>query len=186
MRQPRWQPAGAAQAPVRANATGMAMVSPIVSATAVPSPARRSTAWAAPRWGEQAVRTQQVRAPGVLRLLGPVLRNCPRLSCRCVHSPTPSPTDPVPRGLLTLCPGPALAHRAYIQPIYCLYTAYVLPIYSACTHYSACACACACAWLLWQGGGGGGGVGGSCGCCVGPQEAFDVMMLPVLGVTYKA
>ena len=31
-------------------------------------------------------------------------------------SPTLSPTDPVPRGLLTLCPGPALAHRAYIQP----------------------------------------------------------------------
>ena len=47
----------------------------------------------------------------------------------CRPSPTLSPTDPVPRGLLTLCPwassGP---HRAYIQPIYSLYAAYMPPI----------------------------------------------------------
>ncbi len=30
------------------------------------------------------MRAQKVRAAGVLRLLGPVLQNCPRLSCRCV------------------------------------------------------------------------------------------------------
>ena len=37
-------------------------------------------------------------------------------------SPTISPTDPVPRGLLTLCPaassGPQGLYTAYIQPIY--------------------------------------------------------------------
>ena len=52
----------------------------------------------------------------------------------CVPSPTLSPTDPVPRGLLTLCPwassGPQGLYTAYIQPIYSLYTAYMQPIYS--------------------------------------------------------
>jgi len=49
-------------------------------------------------------------------------------------SPTLSPTDPVPRGLLTLCPwgssGPQGLYTAYIQPIYSLYAAYMQPIYS--------------------------------------------------------
>ena len=49
---------------------------------------------------------------------------------RYAPSPTLSPTDPVPRGLPTLSPGPALAHRAYIHPICSLYTAYMQPIYS--------------------------------------------------------
>jgi len=64
----------------------------------------------------------QVAASGLL----PLLSNC----AHGTPSPTLSPTDPVPRGLLTLCPGPALAHRAYIQPIYSLYTAYTKPIHS--------------------------------------------------------
>ena len=55
-----------------------------------------------------------------------------------VPSPTLSPTDPVPRGLLTLCPwasfGPQGLYTAYIQPIYSLYTAYVQPI---CSLYAA-------------------------------------------------
>ena len=46
-----------------------------------------------------------------------------------VPSPTLSPTDPVPRGLLTLCPwassGPQGAYTAYMQPIYSLYAAYI-------------------------------------------------------------
>ena len=52
----------------------------------------------------------------------------------CEPSPTLSPTDPVPRGLLTLCPwassGPQGLYTAYIQPIYSLYAAYMQPIYS--------------------------------------------------------
>ena len=64
----------------------------------------------------------QVAASGLL----PLLSNC----AHGTPSPTLSPTDPVPRGLLTLCLGPALAHRAYIQPIYSLYTAYTKPIHS--------------------------------------------------------
>jgi hypothetical protein len=48
-------------------------------------------------------------------------------------SPTLSPTDPVPRRLLTLCPwassGAQGLYTAYIQPIYSLYTAYIQPIY---------------------------------------------------------
>ena len=43
-------------------------------------------------------------------------------------------TDPVPCGLLTLCPwassGPQGLYTAYIQPIYSLYTAYIQPICS--------------------------------------------------------
>ena len=39
-------------------------------------------------------------------------------------SPTLSPTDPVPRGLLTLCPaassGPQGLYTAYIQPRLCV------------------------------------------------------------------
>jgi hypothetical protein len=46
-----------------------------------------------------------------------------------VPSPTLSPTHPVPRGLLNLCPsassGPQGLHTAYIQPIYGLYAAYI-------------------------------------------------------------
>ena len=48
-------------------------------------------------------------------------------------------TDPVPRGLLTLCPwassDPQGLYTAYIQPVYSLYTAYIQPIYSL---YTAC------------------------------------------------
>ena len=48
-------------------------------------------------------------------------------------SPTLTPTDPVPRGLLTLCPwassGAQGLYTAYIQPIYSLYTAYMQPLY---------------------------------------------------------
>jgi len=48
-----------------------------------------------------------------------------------VPSPALSPTDPVPRCLLTLCPwassGPQGLYTAYIQPIYSLYTAYMEP-----------------------------------------------------------
>ena len=55
-------------------------------------------------------------------------------------SPTISPTDPVPRGLLTLCPaassGPQGLYTAYIQPIYSLYTAYIQPIHSVYTAYT--------------------------------------------------
>ena len=51
-----------------------------------------------------------------------------------VPSPTLSPTDPVPRSLLTVCPGassgPQGLYTAYIQPICSLYTAYIQPIYS--------------------------------------------------------
>ena len=51
-----------------------------------------------------------------------------------VPSPALSPTDPVPRCLLTLCPwassGPQGLYTAYIQPIYSLYTAYIQPIWS--------------------------------------------------------
>ena len=47
---------------------------------------------------------------------------------RWLSSPTLSPTDPVPRGLLTLCPwassGPQGLYTAYTQLIYSLYTAY--------------------------------------------------------------
>ena len=52
----------------------------------------------------------------------------------CLPSPTLSPTDPVPRGLLTLCPwassGPQGLYTAYIQPIYSLYAAYMQAICS--------------------------------------------------------
>jgi hypothetical protein len=51
-------------------------------------------------------------------------------------SPTLSPTDPVPRGLLTLCPGassgPQGLFTAYILPIHSQYTAYTQAIYGAC------------------------------------------------------
>ena len=54
-------------------------------------------------------------------------------------SPTLSPTDPVPHGLLTLCPwassGPQGLYTAYIQPIYSLYAAYIQPIYRLCHDY---------------------------------------------------
>ena len=54
-------------------------------------------------------------------------------------SPTLSPTDPVPRGVLTLCPwassGPQGLYTAYMQPICSLYTAYIQPIYSLYTAY---------------------------------------------------
>ena len=55
---------------------------------------------------------------------------------RAVYGPSPtlSPTDPVPRGLLTLYPwassGPQGLYTAYVQPIYSLYAAYIQPIYS--------------------------------------------------------
>ena len=49
-----------------------------------------------------------------------------RKKCAHSHAPSPtlSPTDPVPRGLLTLCPwassGPQGLYTAYMQPIYSL------------------------------------------------------------------
>ena len=50
---------------------------------------------------------------------------------RCQPSPSLSPTDPVPRGLLTLCPlassGPQGLYTAYLQPIYSLYAACIQP-----------------------------------------------------------
>jgi len=49
----------------------------------------------------------------------------------CVPSPTLSPTDPVPRGLLTLCPGassgPQGLYTAYIQHSHSLYTLPLAP-----------------------------------------------------------
>jgi hypothetical protein len=52
-----------------------------------------------------------------------------RLPPVCLPEPTLSPTDPVPRGLLTLCPwassGPQGSYTAYMQPICSLYTAYM-------------------------------------------------------------
>ena len=80
--------------------------------------------------GRNAVFAIQVRACARAHLL------CVRA---CVPSPTLSPTDPVPRGLLTLCPwassGPQDPYTAYIQPIYSLYAAYMQPICSLYTAY---------------------------------------------------
>jgi len=59
---------------------------------------------------------------------------CVRTSRPSMPSPTLSPTDPVPRGLLTLCPwassGPQGLYTAYMQPIYRLYTVYIQAIYT--------------------------------------------------------
>ena len=56
------------------------------------------------------------------------LSSCLVSSSLLPPSPTLSPTDPLPRGLLTLCPaassGPQGLYTAYIQPIYSLYTVY--------------------------------------------------------------
>jgi len=52
-------------------------------------------------------------------------------------SPTLSPTDPVPRGLLTLCPwassGLQGLYTAYTQPIYSLYVVFLAPSRSSCS-----------------------------------------------------
>ena len=68
-----------------------------------------------------------------IRSLNVAVSQLPRMSKlvvdRYAPSPTLSPTDPVPRGLLTLClwasSGPQGLYTAYIQPIYSLYTAYM-------------------------------------------------------------
>ena len=72
--------------------------------------------------------TRSLTVPGYIGL---VCLCCVYMGVWCMlPSPTLSPTDPVPRSLLNLCPGQVLAHRAYIQPTYILYTAHVQPIYS--------------------------------------------------------
>jgi hypothetical protein len=64
-------------------------------------------------------------------------------------SPTLSPTDPVPRGLLTLCVQPHMC-CAHVRVCVCARAC-------ACARAWACACACACAWACgsiddWDGG----------------------------------
>jgi len=57
--------------------------------------------------------------------------------------PTLSPTDPVPRGLLTLCPaansGPQGLYTAHIQPIHSLYTHH---LYTVCLFIAVKVSAC--------------------------------------------
>ena len=61
-------------------------------------------------------------------------------ACLCVPSPTLSPTDPVPRGLLTLCPGASSGpYTAYIPHTYRV-RAYV----RACVCVYVCVCVCLC------------------------------------------
>ena len=48
--------------------------------------------------------TMQVLAP-CLHMIPKLSLSDPETRCVCQPSPTLSPTDPVPRGLLTLCPG---------------------------------------------------------------------------------
>jgi len=89
--------------------------------------------------------TRSLTVPGYIGL---VCLCCVYMGVWCMlPSPTLSPTDPVPRSLLNLCPWasscPQGLHTAYIQPIYSPCTAYIQPI-SICTHkylYGLCWCA---------------------------------------------